>query len=75
MKNFIIKSFLFLIPVFTFGILTGCAAGAATAGYSLKAQSADSLTAAAEQKIIDRAKNEIYYELSIANQCRDYQGR
>ena len=34
-------------------IMSGCAAGAATAGYALKAQSADSLTASAEQKIVD----------------------
>jgi len=49
-------------------ILSGCAAGAATAataGYSLKSQSADSLTAEAERKMIDRAKKEIIAEMMI----------
>lgn len=47
--------------------LTGCAAGAATAGYALKAQSADSLTANAEQRIVERTKREIMAELG--NPC------
>lgn len=42
--------------------LAGCAAGAATAGYSLRAHEADSLSAQAEQRIIDRAKREIMVE-------------
>ena len=48
-------------------IMTGCAAGAATAGYSLKSQSADSLTSSAEQKIVERTKREIMAELSKTN--------
>lgn len=42
--------------------LAGCAAGAAASGYALKAQSADSLTATAEQKIVDRVKREVMAE-------------
>jgi hypothetical protein len=56
------------MSMFSIAILTGCAAGAATAvtaGYSLKAQSADSLTADGEQRIIDRAKKEILSEMSM----------
>lgn len=34
----------------------GCAAGAATAGYALKAQSADDLTPKARQSIIEEVK-------------------
>lgn len=45
-------------------VVTGCAAGAATAGYAIKAQSADSLTASAEQRIVDRTKSEILAELT-----------
>lgn len=51
------------LSMLTIAILTGCAAGAATAGYALKAQSADSLTASAEQRIVDRAKSEIMSDL------------
>ena len=59
------KCFFKLIALFSvMSILSGCAAGAATAGYALKAQSADSLTASAEQRIVDRAKMEIMTELS-----------
>lgn len=47
--------------------LSGCAAGAATAGYALKAQSADSLSAEGEQRIIDRTKREILAEISATN--------
>ena len=65
-------------------ILSGCAAGAATAGYAVKADSAstastaqratkadaaDSLTSEAEQKIVDRTKREILAELS-RGQCQ-----
>jgi hypothetical protein len=44
-------------------LLTSCAAGSATAGYALKAQYADNLSACAEQRIVDRTKAEIMYEL------------
>ncbi len=54
--------------------LTSCAAGAATAAYSLKAQTADGLSAEAEQRIIQRAKNEVFSELnsskSSISQCQ-----
>lgn len=43
--------------------LSGCAAGAATAGYALRAQSADSLSSEAEQRIVDRTKKEIKMEM------------
>lgn len=39
--------------------LSGCAVGSATAGYALKAQCADSLTACAEQRIVERVKKEL----------------
>jgi hypothetical protein len=45
-------------------LLTGCAAGSATAGYSMKAQTADSLSTEAEQRIVDRAKNEVKAEMA-----------
>ena len=52
------------LVLLTMTILTGCAAGAATAGYALKAQSADSLSAEAEQRIVQRAKRELMAEMS-----------
>ena len=58
------KLMIISLPMLSLTILTGCAAGAATAGYSLKSQSADSLTASAEQRIIDRAKREVREEMS-----------
>jgi hypothetical protein len=57
------------IPTLSLALLSSCAAGAATAGYALKAQSADSLTTDAEQKIVERAKREIMNELSNTNSC------
>lgn len=53
---------LFLIVILA--SLSSCAAGAATAGYAIKAQSADGLTAPAEQRIIDRAKKEMMWEMT-----------
>lgn len=47
------------LPLISIAILSGCAVGAATAGYALKAQTADSLTVEAEQKIVDRVKREM----------------
>ena len=44
-------------------VLGGCALGAGTAGYAVKAQAADSLTPQAEQRIVDRAKQETITEL------------
>ena len=58
------KQFTLLIALAT---LSGCAAGAATAatsGYSLKAQTADSLSAEGEQRLVERTKREIMAELS-----------
>jgi len=43
-------------------LLSSCAAGSATAGYALKAQSADSLTVKAERSLIDRVKEELSKE-------------
>lgn len=44
--------------------LSSCAAGAATAAYSVHAKTADGLTSEAEQRIVNRAKNEMRAELS-----------
>lgn len=66
MKN-LRKLMMLLIPVISLTVLSSCAIGAAsaaTAGYSLKSQSADSLTSEAEQRIVDRTKAEIMSELS-----------
>lgn len=52
------------LPILSIMVFSSCAAGAATAGYALKAQTADSLTAAGEQRIVDRVKREIMAELS-----------
>ena len=68
MKKYRQVSLLCLI-VLSVTILSSCAAGAATAGYALKAQSADSLTADAERKIVERTKREIMAELSATNSC------
>ena len=57
------------IPTLSLALLSSCAAGAATAGYALKAQSADSLTASAEQRLVERTKREIMAELSGTNTC------
>lgn len=43
--------------------LTGCAVGSATSALSLKALTADNLSAEAEQKIVDRTKKEIINEI------------
>ena len=43
--------------------LTGCAAGSATAAYSLKAREADYLSAQGEQRITERVKKEVLCEL------------
>lgn len=55
------------MSILSLTIITGCAAGAATAGYALKAQSADSLTTDAEQRIVERTKREVMAELSGTN--------
>jgi len=62
-----------LLSLLTLSItfLTGCAAGSATAGYALTAQSAYSLSAAAEQRIVNRTKAEVMSELS-RQQCANY---
>ena len=60
-----------MISALSLAILTGCAAGAATAGYAIKAQSSDSLTSAAEQRIVDRTKQEIYFEMSRQQQYQN----
>ncbi len=45
-------------------VLTGCAAGSATAGYALKAKEADYLSAQGEQRITNRVKREVLLEMS-----------
>jgi PBP1b-binding outer membrane lipoprotein LpoB len=44
-------------------LLSGCAAGAATAGYSLRAKTADELSPAAEHRITEQIKAEVLKEL------------
>ena len=39
--------------------LSGCAAGAATAGYSMRAKTADELSPAAEQRLTERIMREV----------------
>ncbi len=43
--------------------LNSCAAGSLTAAYAAKANVAEGLTAEAEQKIVDRTKKEIHFEI------------
>lgn len=57
------------LSALSFAILTGCAAGAATAGYALKAHSADSLSSQAEQRIVERTKREIMAEIYGVPPC------
>lgn len=64
--NRLISSFLLILPL---AITTGCAAGAATAGYAIKSQSADSLTAVAENRIVERTKREVLAEISERSNC------
>lgn len=45
----------FMIGILALPLLGGCAAGSATAGYALKAQAADDLTAGARKAIVDEA--------------------
>jgi hypothetical protein len=55
-----------VISLLSLGALAGCAIGAgtaATAGYSLKAKSAEELSPVGEQRIVDRAKSEMITEL------------
>ena len=56
-KNFIILSILSLAA------LSSCAAGSATAGYSVRSQSADNISPEAEDRIVERAKNEALLEI------------
>ena len=52
----------YIISALILTLMSSCAAGAATAGYALKAQAADSLTAGAERSLIDKIKQEIAQE-------------
>lgn len=54
-----------LFLAITLSFLTGCAAGAATAGYSLKAQTADNLSSVAEERIVERVKRELCAEFGL----------
>jgi hypothetical protein len=53
--------------LFTVLTMSSCAAGAATAAYAIKAQTADNLSADGEQRIVERAKREILSEMSYQN--------
>lgn len=64
------KLALIALPLFCLSILSGCALGAAsaaTAGYSIKAQTADGLTAEAEERIVERTKREVLAEMTKSN--------
>ena len=55
-----------IVSVIYLLMLSGCAIGAgtaATAGYSLKAKTAEELSPSGEQRIVDRAKQETITEL------------
>ncbi len=62
MKFYTVLSMITLSVMCSF--ITGCAAGSATAGYALKSQSADSLTASAEERLVNRVKREIMQEIA-----------
>lgn len=60
-----------VLALIALGALSSCAVGAATSatsGYAIKSQSADSLTAEAEQRIVDRTKREIMAEMNTSHQ-------
>ncbi len=61
--NLVKKLIYFSMSFAMLSIVSGCAAGSATAGYSLKAHTADNLSAEAEQRIVDRTKREMYAEM------------
>lgn len=58
LKKYAQLSWILILP-----LLTGCAAGAATAGYALKAKEADYLSAQGEQRITERVKREVMLEI------------
>lgn len=68
MKNlkFIAYSFVSMVSLM---FLSSCAAGSATAAYALKAQTADNLSSDAEQRIVTRAKNEVFTEMYRQKSC------
>ncbi len=51
-----------MLSILTTVMLSSCAAGSATAAYSVKAHEADGLSAQAEQRIVDRVKRELKCE-------------
>lgn len=56
--------------------LTSCAAGSATAAYSLKAREADCLSASGEQRIVNRVKREMVNDFSDGTSgCENVSGR
>ena len=57
------KKLILLLPLIA---LTGCAAGSATAAYSLKALEADSVSSECENRIVERVKNEIEMEFDLS---------
>ena len=52
-----------IVALLLFLPTSGCALGAATAGVAIRAETANSLTPAGEQRIVDRVKAEIKSEL------------
>jgi hypothetical protein len=51
------------------GMLSGCAAGSATAGYAIKAHTADQLSSDGEARIVERAKRELIAEYCLERPC------
>ncbi len=54
------KKTYFVILLLSFPLLSGCAAGSATAGYSLKAGSSDELSTRARQEIVNESVDKAY---------------
>lgn len=68
MKNFKFIAYA-VFSMFSLAFLSSCAAGSATAAYALKAQTADNLSADAEQRIVSRTKNEVLTEMYRQKSC------
>jgi outer membrane lipoprotein-sorting protein len=52
-----------MLAILSLICLASCAAGAATAAYAVNARTSDKLSASAEEKIVQRAKQETINEL------------
>ncbi len=57
------KKVLLILAVISLLLVSGCALGSASAAYSLKAQTAESLTAAYEEILIQRIESRIILKL------------